>query len=100
MSERITEVTLQAFRGVLEPFTLCFDGGRSGLVLGDNATGKSSVVDAIEWYFSGTVEALNKEGRKSAIRHTGASKELETRVSVSTDGVLGGRSTGKVGLRP
>ena len=90
MTERITEITLQAFRGVREPFTLRFDLGRSCVVLGGNATGKSSIVDAIEWYFRGTVEALNKEGRKSAIRHTGAPAELKTQVSVSTDGDLGG----------
>lgn len=90
MSERITQITLQAFRGVPESFTLCFDGGRSCIVLGDNATGKSSIVDAIELYFRGTVEALNKEGRKGAIRHTGAPPKLKTQVTVATDGVLGG----------
>ena len=90
MSERITEIHMQAFRGVPETFTLDLAGGRSCVVVGDNATGKSSIVDAIEWYFRGSIDFLTKEGRRDAIRHTGAPSELRMRVSIRTDGVLGG----------
>ena len=54
--------------------------GRSCVVLGDNGTGKSSIADAIEWYFEGQIEFLRKEGRGDAIRHSGAAKDLDTRV--------------------
>ena len=93
MGERITKINLQAFRAV--PVTLAIElpDGRSCVVLGDNGTGKSSIADAIEWYFEGQIEFLRKEGRGNAIRHTGAAKDLDTTVAIDTDGSLGGSIT-------
>ncbi len=93
MAERITSITMQAFRGVAESFTLDLGDGRSCVILGDNGTGKSSIADAVEWYFTGQVELLTKEGRGSAVRHSGARDALDTRVTVSTDGSLSGTCT-------
>ena len=90
MVERITKIELQAFRGVPDTFTMELPGGRGCAVLGDNGTGKSSIADAIEWYFKGHIEFLRKEGRSDAIRHSGADEDLTTMVSISTDGSLGG----------
>ena len=93
MTERITSITMQAFRGIAESFTLDLRDGRSCVILGDNGTGKSSIADAVEWYFTGQVELLTKEGRGSAIRHSGARDALDTKVTVSTDGSLSGTCT-------
>ena len=93
MPERITRIALQAFRGIPETFTLDLPGGNSCVVLGDNGTGKSSIADAVEWYFRGGVELLAKEGRADAIRHSGAALGLETKVHIATDGSLGGPMT-------
>ena len=93
MPEHITQIALQAFRGVPERFTLDLSGGRSCVVLGDNGTGKSSIADAIEWYFHGRIDFLAKEGRRDAIRHSGALADLPTQVRVSTTGSLGGSIT-------
>ncbi len=93
MVERITHIEMQAFRGVPGKFDLDLVNGRSCVVLGDNATGKSTIADAVEWYFTGDIDFLNKEGRSDAIRHSGASHEAITKVSVSTDGLLGGDIT-------
>ena len=84
---------MQAFRGVPGTLALGLPGGRSCVVLGDNGTGKSSIADAIEWYFKGQVEFLKKEKRSDAIRNSGASGDLQTAVVMETDGSLGGSIT-------
>ncbi len=93
MPERITKIKMQAFRGVPGTFALELPGGRSCVVLGDNGTGKSSIADAIEWFFKGYVEFLRKEGRGDAIRHSGAAEDLQTTVAIQTNGSLGGSIT-------
>ena len=93
MVERITSIQMQAFRGMPGRYGLDLPNGRSCVILGDNATGKSTIADAIEWYFTGEIDFLNKEGRSDAVRHSGASEEMVTKVSVSTDGSLGGEIT-------
>lgn len=90
MAEQITSIHMQAFRGVPTSFDLKFSGGRSSVILGDNGTGKSTISDAVEWYFNGKIEFLTKDGRRDAIRHSGAPANLETLVTVTTDGSLGG----------
>ena len=93
MGERITKIDLQAFRAVPGTFAMELPDGRSCVVLGDNGTGKSSIADAIEWYFEGQIEFLRKEGRGNAIRHSGAAEDLDTTVAIRTDGSLGGSIT-------
>ena len=95
MAERITRLELQAFRGIPGNFALDFQEGRSWIALGDNATGKSSIADAVEWYFDGQIEFLRKEGRTDAIRHSGAPEYLPTVVTLDTNGALGGTITTK-----
>lgn len=84
---------MQAFRGIPHTFALDLPDGNSCVILGDNGTGKSAIADAVEWYFNGQIELLTKEGRSSAIRHTGSARNLETQVTISTDGSLGGVAT-------
>ncbi len=93
MVERITSIEMQAFRGIRGTFALDLANGRSCVVLGDNATGKSTITDAIEWYFTGEIYFLSKEGRGDAIRHSGVAKDVDTKVTVFTDGSLGGEIT-------
>lgn len=93
MAERLTSIAMQAFRGVPDTFTVNLPNGCSYVALGDNGTGKSTVADAIEWYFRGEIELLTKEGRSDAVRHSGAVEGVETKVTISTDGSLGGAIT-------
>ncbi len=93
MGERITRIDMQAFRAVPGTFTVELPDGRSCVVLGDNGTGKSSIADAIEWYFEGQIEFLRKEGRGDAIRHSGAAEDLDTTVAIRTDGSFSGSIT-------
>ena len=93
MVERITSITVQAFRGVRDSFSLTLENRLSCIILGDNATGKSTIADAVEWYLTGQISLLTKEGRSDAIRHSGAAAGIETKVTVSTDGSLTGEIT-------
>ncbi|MEO8702127.1 MAG: AAA family ATPase [Kofleriaceae bacterium] len=100
MRERLTRINLQAFRGVLDAYEIKLDQGQSLLMYGDNGTGKSSFADAIEWYFTGDIELLAKEGRDHAVRHLGAAKDLKTLVEIGTNGELGGSCTLKSPNQP
>jgi energy-coupling factor transporter ATP-binding protein EcfA2 len=91
VGERLTRLAVSAFRGVPDRWELEFPDGNSMVVLGDNGTGKSTIADALDWYFRGRIEFLAKEGRDRALRHVGASKAVPTLVEVSTTGSLGGQ---------
>ena len=55
---RIQRLDLCGFRGALKETSLLFDG-KSLLLFGENGTGKSSFVDALEKLFTGKVETLD-----------------------------------------
>jgi len=93
VAERITQIAMQAFRGVPHTFALDLPDGQSCVILGNNGTGKSAIADAVEWYFNDQVEFLAKEGRATAIRHTGSARNVKTQVTISTNGSLGGAAT-------
>ena len=60
------------------------------ILLGENGTGKSTVADALEWYFTGDISLLRHEGRRASRRHVGARPEDPTSVAIETTGTLGG----------
>ncbi|HUY07890.1 MAG TPA: AAA family ATPase [Candidatus Dormibacteraeota bacterium] len=90
MRERVTSIEVTAFRGVPGSLQLDFARGRSTMLFGENGTGKSTIADALEWYFTGRLDFLSHEGRKHAIRNLGAKGSLTTKVVIVTDGRLGG----------
>lgn len=90
-AERLTRIQVSAFRGVPRTFDLALVSGRSVAVFGDNGTGKSTIADAIEWFFTGKIGFLSHEGRGHAIRNLGGSEP--TWVEIATTGILGGRTT-------
>jgi DNA repair exonuclease SbcCD ATPase subunit len=55
---RIRRLDLRGFRGVRKDVALLFDG-KSILLFGENGTGKSSFVDALEKLFTGRVSTLD-----------------------------------------
>lgn len=91
MSERIERLEIRAFRGVPDELTFDLADGRSMLVFGDNATGKSTIADAIEWYLTGRIDYLSKENRGSGLRNAASRPDQETSVALQTTGGLGGR---------
>jgi len=58
---KIESLTIQKFRGIKE-LTVPFQG-KSWVICGRNGSGKSGVVDAIEFGLSGTISRLSGEGR-------------------------------------
>lgn len=66
---RIQRLDLCGFRGALEEASLLFDG-KSLLLFGENGTGKSSFVDALEKLFTGKVATLDARAQGlSSDRH-------------------------------
>lgn len=89
MRERLTGIAMTAFRGVPGELAIDLPRGESLLIYGENGCGKSSVADAIEWYFRGSLELLSKEGREHALRNLGDPKAT-ARVAIATKGSLAG----------
>jgi len=58
---KIKSVGLQGFRGARKTLNIKLDSANSLLLYGDNGTGKSSITDGIEWFYSDRVEHLSKE---------------------------------------
>jgi energy-coupling factor transporter ATP-binding protein EcfA2 len=91
VTERVQRLVMQAFRGVPGEMTVDFGKGDSIVVYGDNGTGKSTIADALEWYFTGAIELLSHEGRQHAVRYVGGENNGVTSVEVLTNGALGGK---------
>jgi energy-coupling factor transporter ATP-binding protein EcfA2 len=92
VTERIQRLAMHAFRGVPGEMVVDFGRGESIAVYGDNGTGKSTIADALEWYFTGEIELLCHEGRQHAVRHVGGERDDVTSVEVVTNGALGGKA--------
>lgn len=90
MNEKLQRVVMRAFRGVPSEMAVDFGKGESLAVYGDNGTGKSTIADALEWYFTGEIELLSHEGRQHAVRYVGDDDSGVTSVEVVTNGTLGG----------
>lgn len=67
MSMKIKKINIRAFRGIPD-LELALEG-KSLLLQGDNETGKSSIVEAIEFFFTGKVSRLEGVRGLSLRRH-------------------------------
>ncbi len=67
MSVKIKTIDIHAFRGIPD-FELQLDG-KSLLLRGENGTGKSSIVEAIEFFFTGKISHLEGTQGLSLQRH-------------------------------
>lgn len=77
LSQKIKSIAIKGFRGVKNQIVLPLSE-RSALFYGDNGTGKSSIADAIEWFYRDDIEHLSsKEIDKTALRNFNLS-ELDT----------------------
>ena len=61
--KKLRKLTISGFRGIRHNLFIDFThNNESMLIYGANAKGKSSIGDAFEWYFTGEVKELTKEG--------------------------------------
>lgn len=90
MGERLRKLTIEAFRGVPARWEIAWPSGESMVIWGPNGTGKSTVADALEWYYGGRIDFLAHEGRERALRNQAADRALPMRVAIETDGGSGG----------
>lgn len=61
----VKRILISGFRGILAPLTIDLTRGAgtaSVVIYGRNGTGKSSVTDAWEWFHSGRIHHLGREG--------------------------------------
>jgi energy-coupling factor transporter ATP-binding protein EcfA2 len=91
VNEKVQRLVMHAFRGVPGQMTVDFGKGESIAVYGDNGTGKSTIADALEWYFTGQIELLSHEGRQHAVRYVGGESDGVTAVESSRPGPLAAR---------
>jgi energy-coupling factor transporter ATP-binding protein EcfA2 len=91
VTEKLQRLVMHAFRGIPTELTVEFGSGESTVVYGDNGTGKSTIADALEWYFTGEIEHLSHEGRQHAVRYVGGDGNGVTSVEVVSNGTLGGK---------
>jgi energy-coupling factor transporter ATP-binding protein EcfA2 len=91
VNEKVQRLVMHAFRGVPGEMSVDFGKGESIAIYGDNGTGKSTIADALEWYFTGEIELLSHEGRQHAVRYVGGEPDDVTSVEVFTNGTLGGK---------
>ena len=63
---KIKDIEISGIRGIRKSLNITLDSSKSILIYGDNESGKSSITDAIEWFYSDRVEHLSSEeiGRK------------------------------------
>lgn len=58
---KIKSIEIKGFRGIRNCINFSLDSVQSVLLYGDNGSGKSSVTDAIEWFYYDQVEHLSKK---------------------------------------
>ena len=62
-TSELKQLTIEHLRGSVVPFTLSFEPGkRLTVVYGENATGKSTICDALDFIGNGTVGSLENRG--------------------------------------
>lgn len=72
---KIKNIKINAFRGIPDELEINLDG-KSLLLLGENGTGKSSIIDAIEFFFTGKISHLMSKGPLALNDHGPNTKNL------------------------
>jgi len=71
---KIKSLCIKGFRGIKQELSLELNS-KSALLFGDNGSGKSSITDAIEWFYKDSIEHLSsdeidRKGGLTALRNT------------------------------
>ena len=82
---KINSITIKGIRGAKDSLELPLKG-KSIVLYGDNGTGKSSISDALEWFYTNRVSHLSSNSEidlKDALRNSGLGKDDVSEVKVS-----------------
>jgi hypothetical protein len=84
MSIKINNITIKGIRGAKNSFELPLNG-KSILLYGDNGTGKSSVSDSFEWFYTDKVSHLsgNEIDLKDALRNSTMDESEISKIDIS-----------------
>ena len=87
---RVRKITLSRFRGARFELPLDFSNKyRSVAIYGENASGKSTITDALEWFIRGRVDHLWKEDcYEASLRNVLAGAEGDSTVEIVFDGKI------------
>jgi energy-coupling factor transporter ATP-binding protein EcfA2 len=91
---KIKEIRASAFRGIGKPFAIKLDG-KSLVLYGDSGTGKSSLIEALEYALTGKVYSLENRGQRVSFARHGTHVTMN-RTNTSAEvvvGVPGGEET-------
>lgn len=83
---RIKKIRARAFRGIGDELTINL-GGKSFVLYGDNGTGKSSIVEAIEYALTGHVHSIENRGQRVSLARHGTHVTMQ-RAQTDLDVVL------------
>ncbi len=80
----IEKIKIKGFRGVRDELELALPNSKSLLLYGDNGSGKSSILDAIEWFLTDAVSHLKGEEVETygGLRHALIPETSETSVEL------------------
>ena len=83
MSVKISKIEIDGIRGIQSKTDLVLDG-KSIVLYGDNGTGKSSISDSIEWFYTNKVFHLSSAeiDLKDALRNVTKNEDEESIVSL------------------
>jgi len=83
MTTKIKNITIEGIRGVRDKISLPLDE-KSVLLYGDNGSGKSSISDAIEWFFTDKVSHLSGSeiDLKEALRNSFREESYSSSISI------------------
>jgi DNA repair exonuclease SbcCD ATPase subunit len=83
MSVKIKNISISGIRGIKGELSLPLSE-KSILIYGDNGTGKSSISDALEWYFTERVNHLASQeiDLKDALRNSSVSNDVQSSIKI------------------
>lgn len=93
---KLRRLTISGFRGTRYPLSLDLTSSyRSIAVFGENASGKSTIADAVEWFFRGKVDHLWREDcKEEALRNVllGPDEEAVVQIEFSRPELSGAKT--------
>ena len=82
--DKIQSIKLNKFRGATQPFEIEFDTKKSiTMIFGENGTGKSTLIDAMDFIFKEKCGSLKKKSFKSHVPAVGSSSD-DVEISISS----------------